>query len=156
MLTLRVRALYRNVRWAVWLLWITFALFHGLRLFTILFGEAAVYREVSFSQVYQRTDIVFTEHIKYSPINRTSEVAHMGNSSGAFMGLAWHTIRSSASRPHCFQSAEGSYFSRIKSNCTCRILVAIRFGPRRGSVSGIASTMRRILHNGVTGFSLSS
>ena len=88
MLTLRVRALYRNVRWAVWLLWLAFALFHGLRLLTLLWGEAAYYREVSSSQLYQRTDIAFAEHIKYSPINRTCEVAHVGNSSGAFMGLA--------------------------------------------------------------------
>ena len=76
------------MRWAVWLLWLAFALFHGLRLFTLFWGEAAYYREVSFSQLYQRTDIVFAEHIKYSPINRICEVAHLGNPSGAFMGLA--------------------------------------------------------------------
>ena len=49
LLTLRVAALYRTVRWAVWLIWLAFALFQGMRVAVLLFGEATLYSEVSSS-----------------------------------------------------------------------------------------------------------
>ena len=84
LLTLRVRALYRNVRWVLWVVWIAFALFQALRWATILYGQALVYGEVSLSQLYQQTDIMFAENIDYSPINRTCEVPHVRSQLTAF------------------------------------------------------------------------
>ncbi|SRR5258706_14412221 len=87
LLTLRVTALYRNVRWAVWLLWLGFALFHGLQAVVLLFGQYVVYSKVAFSQMYQQTDLVYVEAIVYSPINHICEMGHISNRSTAFMSI---------------------------------------------------------------------
>ena len=62
-------------------------LFQGLRLVALWYGLAVVNGEVSLSQPYQQTNIVFAENIVYSPINRTCEVARVQNPSSAFMGI---------------------------------------------------------------------
>jgi hypothetical protein len=53
LLTLRVAALYRNVRGVLWLLWLSFALFHGLRLAIILYGDVVIFSTLKFNQQYQ-------------------------------------------------------------------------------------------------------
>lgn len=49
LLTLRVAALYRNVRRVLWLLWISFALFHGLRLAILLYGDVVIFGTLTYN-----------------------------------------------------------------------------------------------------------
>ena len=90
LLTLRVIALYRNVRWAAWFLWLAFALFQGLRAVTFLFGAALTYRTVTFSQLYKQTDIGYAEKTEYSPISNMCEVGNVvtANRSTGFLAMA--------------------------------------------------------------------
>jgi len=51
LLTLRVTALYRGVRWFTPLLWVTFVLFQGLRTSMMLFATVSLYGSLKYSPV---------------------------------------------------------------------------------------------------------
>ena len=87
LLTLRVTALYGSVRWIVWLLWLGFAAFHGLRMVVLLFGEYVVFSNVTFIQPDQQTDFVCAGAVMYSPINRLCEISRLGSRSTAVMAI---------------------------------------------------------------------
>ncbi len=87
LLTLRVTVLYGSVRWVVWLLWLGFAGFHGLRMVVILFGQYVVYSKVTFTQLYQQTDLVYAGAIVYSPINHICQMHRLSHRSTAFMAI---------------------------------------------------------------------
>ena len=87
LLTLRVTALYASVRWLVWLVWLGFAGFHGLRIAVSILGQYVVFSKVTFSQLYQQTDLVHAVTIVYSPINRICEISSISNRSTAFMAI---------------------------------------------------------------------
>ena len=88
LLTLRVTALYRKVRWAVWFLWLAFALFQGLRAITFLFGAALSFSTVAFSQLYNQTDFMYADEVEYSPISHMCEVGNLANRSTGFLAIA--------------------------------------------------------------------
>ena len=58
LLTLRVVALYRSVRWATRLLWIAFAIFQGLRSGIILYGDVVIFSKSTLKQQSQQTDFL--------------------------------------------------------------------------------------------------
>ena len=87
LLTLRVTALYRNVRWGVWLLWLAFAIFQGIRVAILLFGEATLYSDVTLFQLYQMTDLVYADTIEYSPISRICVVGSVSYRPTALIGI---------------------------------------------------------------------
>ena len=67
--SLRVAALYRGVRGVIWLLWPAFAVFQGLRVAVLLFGDAEIFGEPTFKQLYKQTDSTDAGSIGYSPIS---------------------------------------------------------------------------------------
>ena len=69
LLTLRVAALYRHVKWVVWPLWVTYACFLLLRIALSLYGNMEISSELAFSQLYQQTDFVHAESIMPSPVS---------------------------------------------------------------------------------------
>jgi hypothetical protein len=77
LLTLRVTALYRDVRPVVWLIWVSFVVFQGFRLGILLFGNITVFGGLSFNKRYQQTDFALAESIIYSPISRVCVVRSM-------------------------------------------------------------------------------
>ena len=87
LLTLRVTALYRNMRWAVWLLWLAFAIFQGMRVAVLVFGQVVVYSEVTFSRLYQQADLMYAGTIKYSPISRICVVGSASYRPTALIGI---------------------------------------------------------------------
>ena len=52
LLTLRVAALYRTVRWFTPLLWTTFVLFQGLRAAMMVYGGTELFCEVTSEKQY--------------------------------------------------------------------------------------------------------
>ena len=67
LLTLRVAALYHGTQWATRLIWLFFAIFHGLRLGVILFGDAAIFRKWTLNNGTSRLTSSHVEAIIYSP-----------------------------------------------------------------------------------------
>ena len=88
MLTLRVVALYRNVRWLVSLVWISFAIFQGLSVVIYIRYGIALYGEFTFSQLHQRTDFVYAEVIEYSPLSNICVVRKMSYRAGALIAVS--------------------------------------------------------------------
>ena len=76
MLTLRVAALYRRVRWVVWPLWVAYALFMSLRIGLNLAAYIEIYRELAFGQLCQQTDFVYAESSMPSPISGRCIIAN--------------------------------------------------------------------------------
>ena len=87
MLTLRVVALYRNVRWLVWLIWISFVIFQGLSVSVYIRCGIALYGELTISRLYQQTDFVYTEGVEYSPLSNICVARKMTYRAGALIAV---------------------------------------------------------------------
>jgi hypothetical protein len=87
LLTLRVTALYRDVRLVVWMIWVSFVVFQGFRLGILSFGTIAIFGELSFNERYQQTDFAFAESIIYSPISRVCIAGSMSYRPTGLIGV---------------------------------------------------------------------
>ena len=69
MLCLRVAALYNDVRWVFWSVWICFVIFHGIRAILAILGMILVARELLYHQVLSRLISSNAVGAKYSLIS---------------------------------------------------------------------------------------
>ena len=69
LLTLRVAALYRGVGWVTRLLWLAFAIFQGLRVGILVFGDVTISRRSTLNNSTSRLTSSPAEGIIYSPIS---------------------------------------------------------------------------------------
>ena len=136
-----------------------------MRVAVLLFGEATLYSEVSFSQLYQQTDSIYADTIEYSPISRICVVGSESYRPTALIGIPTLfdllLLVLTACKAMRTPSLKSKSIVRVKFRLSlCEILrwnlVAIHFGPGRAPVRGIASAMRRILPNRATGIFPSS
>ena len=78
MLCLRLAALYKDVRWVTWCLWIGFAIFHGTRVILALFGMAVFASESICIRGNSEPTFSYLDGIVYSSIGRQCLVGITG------------------------------------------------------------------------------
>ena len=69
MLCLRVAALYNDVRWVVWTVWVGFVIFHGMRIVLAVFGMVFVAGAWLYHPGFSRLISANAAEIKYSLIS---------------------------------------------------------------------------------------